>query len=181
MEKLFLVIDLDRCYGCKVCQTACKLEHGFPVGAQPCIEPYRYERVDNSGKLQCDFIPTVCLHCTKPACTEACPTGAISRDENGFIIIDKTACLGCGTCEEACNFGAISIIRDGSRCTYAAKCDVCLERRERGMEPACVQHCLGQAITVCDEESLNEKIKDRNTWSCGHTVYLSDKIVDFYS
>ena len=28
-QKLFMIVDIDRCWGCKACQVACKREHGL--------------------------------------------------------------------------------------------------------------------------------------------------------
>ena len=179
MEKLYLLIDLDRCYGCKVCQTACKMEHGYPVGVQSAIEAVRLERTDNNGKLQCDFVPAVCLHCDDPECMNNCPAGAIGRDENGFIQIDKDSCIGCGVCEASCPYGAVTVGTVGDD-SYAIKCDLCKERRARGMEPACVQHCLGQAITVETEKELARKTSGRNRWAVGQTVYVSSKMTNLF-
>ena len=38
---------------------------------------------------------------------EACPVGAITKDENGVEHIDETKCIYCGRCLNSCPFGAI--------------------------------------------------------------------------
>ncbi len=40
-------------------------------------------------------------------CEEACPVGAISKDENGREKIDYDQCIYCGKCMQACPFAAI--------------------------------------------------------------------------
>lgn len=40
-------------------------------------------------------------------CEEACPVGAISKDERGKEHIDPEKCIYCGRCIEACPFGAV--------------------------------------------------------------------------
>ena len=40
-------------------------------------------------------------------CEEACPVGAISKDEYGVEHIDESKCIYCGKCMNACPFGAI--------------------------------------------------------------------------
>ena len=41
-------------------------------------------------------------------CEEACPVGAISKDENGVEHIDYNKCISCGKCILSCPFGAIA-------------------------------------------------------------------------
>ena len=53
--------------------------------------------------------PAVSVHDCKKCgkCMKlGCP--AISKDENGQIVIDKTQCIGCGVCEQVCPFKCIS-------------------------------------------------------------------------
>ncbi len=44
-----------------------------------------------------------CVACG--ACTEACPTGAISEGD-GKYVIDAETCVSCGACADACPVGA---------------------------------------------------------------------------
>ncbi len=64
------------------------------AGTAPAIEPARCTKVRH--KLS---------RCT--ACVDACPTGALSVEENE-IVVDKTICLGCGTCSVACPTQALT-------------------------------------------------------------------------
>lgn len=45
-----------------------------------------------------------CIKCG--ACVGACPTGAISFDANGNVVIDPKKCISCGTCFAVCPTGA---------------------------------------------------------------------------
>ena len=40
-------------------------------------------------------------------CEEACPVGAIDKDQNGIERIDHEKCIQCGQCQQACPFGAV--------------------------------------------------------------------------
>ena len=51
------------------------------------------------------FQPTTCYHCDRPACVEACPTGAMQQREDGVVFSDLEICIGCQTCAIACPFG----------------------------------------------------------------------------
>ena len=40
----------------------------------------------------------VCKHCANAGCLEACPTGAIIRNEFGDVYVQPDICNGCGYC-----------------------------------------------------------------------------------
>ena len=51
--------------------------------------------------------PYQAIHKDHAPCEDACPVGAISKDENGFEHIDYNKCISCGKCLLSCPFGAI--------------------------------------------------------------------------
>ena len=116
------------------------------------------------------------MHCSDAPCISACPVDAIGRDERGTVQINPDLCIGCGKCETKCPYGAVSI--SGSKPRKAQKCDLCLDRYKRGLPPSCMQHCLGQAFTLCEEEDLADLIKGYHHWSCGQIHYISAKLSD---
>ena len=73
--RLALLIDLERCTGCKSCEVACKQEHRLGPGE------YRNKVVWTSGVEDAGlaFLTLTCQHCERPACVRACPTGAALR------------------------------------------------------------------------------------------------------
>jgi Fe-S-cluster-containing hydrogenase component 2 len=54
------------------------------------------------------LVTTSCMHCLDPECMIGCPTGAITRDVNGEVII-QDSCIGCGNCARRCPYGNISM------------------------------------------------------------------------
>jgi anaerobic dimethyl sulfoxide reductase subunit B (iron-sulfur subunit) len=90
------------------------------------------------------------MHCGKPACEAVCPTGAISkRAEDGIVVVDRDKCNGCQECSSACPFNVPQFGSDGTM----QKCDFCLGR---GEEPACVAHCLTEALNYGAMENPSE-------------------------
>jgi len=167
-----MVIDLDRCWGCKACEVACKQELELGVGPRPMQVVDIGPRQVNGGLVK-DSLPTMCQHCDRAACAEACPTGAIVREGDGTVQIHADNCTGCGACRLACPFDAIGIA-DGEK-KHAVKCTLCFSRRQAGGLPSCAQHCLGRAFAITTEQELLAVIGGRYSWRTGRIVYVSRK------
>jgi molybdopterin-containing oxidoreductase family iron-sulfur binding subunit len=100
-----MVIDLVRCVNCKACTVACKLENKTPPGVayNPVIE----EEIGEFPYVQRRWFPKPCFHCDNPPCTDVCPVSATyKRPEDGIVIVDYDACIGCRYCITACPYGA---------------------------------------------------------------------------
>jgi formate dehydrogenase iron-sulfur subunit len=99
------------------------------------------------------FMSDVCKHCTNAGCLDACPTGALIRTEFETVIVQPDVCNGCGYCVPACPFGVIDRDHDDGR---AAKCTLCYDRLEDGLEPACAKSCPTDSITFGPYDELVE-------------------------
>ena len=176
MGRLALMIDLERCIGCKSCEVACKQEHGLGPGE------YRNKVLwlGDATAPGLDFLTLTCQHCDRPACLRACPVNpkAITKDpETGVVRVDENRCTGCGECVIACPYGAMGY--DGSG-HHAVKCDLCGDRRGAGKTTACASVCPGYAITFGDRDELVERaaadgrrVRDHDAFLLGPgTVYL---------
>ena len=141
MEQWGFLIDTENCVGCKACEIACKNRNKLGVGPR-LRQVYSLE----SGSFPDTVVTNVslsCMHCGKPACMEVCPAGAISkRSEDGAVLVDKDKCIGCHYCFFACPFGVPSYRSEGTM----IKCDLCADRREMGLEPACAHTCFYDAL-----------------------------------
>jgi Fe-S-cluster-containing dehydrogenase component len=157
MEKKSLLVDIDLCYGCLACEVACKQEHGLAVGPH-FIKVHEVGPRKAGGKLTMDYVPMACKHCGKPACIEACPEDAIYTRSDGIVLIHEEKCTGCQLCIEACPFGAPQYI---SQKNIVQKCDLCVERTDKGLLPACVHHCPTGALIFGDPNLLSERIRKR--------------------
>ncbi len=99
------------------------------------------------------FMSDVCKHCTNAGCLDACPTGALIRTEFETVILQPDVCNGCGYCVPACPFGVVDRNHDDGR---AAKCTLCYDRLEDGLEPACAKACPTDSITFGPYDELLE-------------------------
>lgn len=87
-----------------------------------------------------------CNHCANPACVEACPRNAITKDPaTGIVSIDEEVCIGCGNCAKVCSYDAPVVFKELHK-TY--KCDMCKDRLEIGLKPACVAACTMRCLDV---------------------------------
>ena len=141
MEKIFLMIRKRDCMGCHACEVACKQEHGLGVG------PRLVRVIEKSA----DFIPVFCHHCAKAPCKRACPVDAISRNEQGIVLIDSDLCIGCRDCIEACPFEAMQF--EDNR-EIAVKCDLCIHRMAENKKPACMCVCPTGCIYLGGQKSV---------------------------
>lgn len=133
-----VVLDLDRCIECKSCMAACFYGHEEMAGVQ---------FVDIGPAL----LPVVCRQCADPACVEVCPAEAMIRNERGVVARGIFRCRGCGSCVRACPFGVLSLEMVGHQ---VAKCDLCQDRIERGLEPRCVTVCPTGALRFATTEEI---------------------------
>ena len=104
------------------------------------------------------FLSDVCKHCSNAGCLDACPTGALIRTEFETVIVQPDICNGCGYCVPSCPFGVIDRDPFDGR---AAKCTLCYDRLEDGMEPACAKACPTDAIQFGEWDELVDRAKGR--------------------
>ena len=148
MGKVSLLVFQQDCVGCHTCEVACKQEHGLGVG------PRFMKVIERSPS----FIPVYCHHCAKPPCKDACPEGAISRNEWGIVRVNAELCIGCLACIEACPFGAMQFDEERA---VAMMCDLCYERLREGKEPACSTVCPTRCILWGDMKAISEQMEQR--------------------
>ncbi|MDD3312087.1 4Fe-4S dicluster domain-containing protein [Pseudodesulfovibrio sp.] len=149
-QQLAMLIDAAKCIDCKACVLACKVANEVPDGQwRNWIKPADAAPAPGPApRAKARFQPGACMHCEKPTCVEACPTGATYKDPaTGEVVIDETLCIGCGNCIPACPYDA----RFRNELTRKAdKCNYCPERRAAGLAPACVDTCPTKARVFGD-------------------------------
>ena len=141
--------DAAACSGCKACQVACKDRHGLEVGRLW----RRVSEVTGGGwekngaawrnNIFAYHLSISCNHCDRPICLEGCPARAITRREDGIVLINPGHCLGCGYCSWVCPYSAPQYQPDRGVMT---KCNLCAEDLDAGCQPACVAACPVRAL-----------------------------------
>lgn len=106
-----------------------------------------------------------CKHCRQSPCHEACPTGAIMRNEYGGIYYQTDICMGCRMCIAACPFGVPALSPESG---HSMKCAMCLDRLRDGLTPACALACPSGAIDFGGRENMLAKARARLTWLHDH-------------
>lgn len=107
--RLGMVIDLDKCIGCRSCAVACKSHNAQPPGTwwnrvfTPGSE-YHQTAVGKDGHFQMNFLPVSCQMCDNAPCQKVCPVGATYTDERGVVLVDYDRCIGCRYCIAACPY-----------------------------------------------------------------------------
>lgn len=157
--------DADRCGSCKACVMACRDKNDTLLGLKlrNVIDFGGGTWAERDGIVQPDgvFVYSVsvsCNHCANPACVANCPTGAMTkRDKDGIVYVDESVCIGCGTCANACPYGAprLNVERN-----LSSKCNFCMDYLDAGGRPACVDACLMRCLDFGDLDELREKYGD---------------------
>lgn len=140
-----LLIDPIRCVGCNSCLAACAVWNSLPLtgGAERkgnTLSPQRWISVQHNYSENARTI-MMCLHCSEPLCMEACPEDAIYI-QNGWVVINRDKCIGCGSCVSACPYRAVH--RENFKEAKAAKCDGCMSSYSE--VPRCASVCPTGAI-----------------------------------
>lgn len=103
MTSYGMVIDLDRCTGCRGCMAACKIENNTTQGVF-WMYTFRFEEGEFPN-TRIWFMPRPCMHCENAPCVKVCPVGARYKREDGLTATDWDRCIGCRYCEVACPYG----------------------------------------------------------------------------
>ncbi len=167
-------VDTTLCTGCKACQVACKQWHGLPAEktenrgsfqnpADLSFDTYklvRFSEVMVDGKLKWLFFADQCRHCIEPPCEmTAEDPKAIFRDPATGAVIYTANTKG-GDAQAIIDSCPYNIPRKDAN-GILAKCDMCLDRVENGLLPACVKTCPTGTMNFGDREEMLALAKER--------------------
>ena len=151
MKRAGIVIDLRRCFGCHACSVSCKTEHDVALG----VFRTRVRYLERPKATQLQFLPMLCMHCQDAPCIPACPTEAMQKGADGRVTVDHQKCDGNMDCIAACPYDAIQL---DPETRIAEKCDLCQNRTEVGMDPACVASCPSGTLRFGDLDDPEDEV-----------------------
>ena len=122
-----IICNPQRCTGCLACVVACLEECHDRMGESGCSPRLHEKRTSPRTGMTC-YITRSCLHCDPAPCLEACPAGALVRDERGFVLPVREKCVGCRRCAGACPHDIPRFDGQGR----LVKCDGCARRSWKG-------------------------------------------------
>ncbi|MCP4686456.1 MAG: 4Fe-4S ferredoxin [Desulfobacterales bacterium] len=143
MKTYAIDVDHEACWGCMACEVACKQENGAAEGIK-LISVREDGPGMKDGEPYFVFRVKMCVHCDDPPCVDVCPEEAISKREDGVVVLDSGSCSGCEACVDACPYEAVVFDADKE---IAQKCNLCHHRVDQGLIPACADNiCLAHCI-----------------------------------
>lgn len=173
--RMGIVVDSRMCMACYCCFMACKDEHcGYsskltaaqPMMGQKWIDVREWERGDDSRRIKTASVPTLCAHCSDPACLKASKDGAVYRREDGVVIIDPEKSKGQKAIADAC---PISAVFWNEELEIPQKCTMCAELLDDPeylaylgdpalRRPRCVEACPNNALLYGDLDDPKSEI-----------------------
>jgi DMSO reductase iron-sulfur subunit len=134
--------NADNCISCHACEAACSEKNNLP--AHIAFRSVGYLEGGSWPAYQRLNISMACNHCDNPVCLKGCPTRAYTKfAEYGAVLQDPDICFGCGYCTWVCPYNAPQL---DTQAGHVSKCNMCVDRLEVGLKPACAAACLAGAL-----------------------------------
>jgi len=156
MEQHGFLFETAKCVACKACEIACQQRNQSDKALS--LRTVTSLVKGEFPNVAVTHMSMSCMHCGKPLCAAVCPTGAITkRLEDGIVMVDEAKCIGCFACLSACPFNVPQFRDNGTM----VKCDLCLDRKELDLEPACVRACFYDALHAGPLSELHAQARER--------------------
>lgn len=128
------------CLGCHLCEYNCAFANsGMTDMVKALKNKPIFPRIHVEEQDEIHYAVS-CRHCKDPLCVKSCIAGALQKEADGTVRIDREKCVGCQTCVLVCPYGAVAPGSNG----IMQKCELCLQNACGA--PACVQGCPNRAI-----------------------------------
>jgi len=151
--------NADNCIACHACEAACSEKNDNP--AHISFRSVGFVEGGTYPAYQRINISMACNHCDDPVCLKGCPTRAYTKyAEYGAVLQDPDICFGCGYCTWVCPYNAPQLDPVKGQ---VSKCNMCVDRLEVGLKPACVSACLGNALDFGVVENIPENRSQAKT------------------
>ena len=98
------------------------------------------------------------MHCDFAAFAAVCPVEAITKYEEGPVVINQDVCIGCEYCIHACPW---EVITKNEITGKASKCTMCSDRISEDKQPFCVQACPVNALDFGFTAEIADKAKQQ--------------------
>lgn len=151
--------NADNCIACHACESACSEKNDLPPHLA--FRSVGYVEGGTWPDYHRMNISMACNHCDDPVCLKGCPTRAYTKfAEYGAVLQDPDTCFGCGYCTWVCPYNAPQLDPVKGR---VEKCNMCVDRLEVGLKPACASACLAGALDFGVIETLPDNREQLET------------------
>jgi Fe-S-cluster-containing dehydrogenase component len=116
MKKWNMIVDVAECTNCQLCTLATMDEYignDWPGYSAPMprlghrwIDIQQKER-GHTPMVDVAYLPTMCNHCDDAPCMKADTTGAITKRDDGIVLIDPVKAKGQKQLVDACPYGQV--------------------------------------------------------------------------
>jgi len=162
MKKWNLIVDVAKCTNCNCCTLANQDEHvdnEFKGYSAP-MPRHNHRWIEIRGRerghgplMDVPFVPVMCQHCDDAPCIKAAANNAVTKREDGIVIIDPVRAKGQRAIADACPYGAVKWNEDLQLPQHWFFDAHLLDNG--WAEPRCAQVCATgalRAVKVSDEE-----------------------------
>jgi formate dehydrogenase iron-sulfur subunit len=175
VDRFGMLTDLNRCVGCRRCETACNRVNNLPAPStsfedalvfdqerRPTAKAFTVvNRYNNPKGGKPIYRKVQCNHCQEPACASACLVGAMKKSPEGPVVYNQDLCIGCRYCMVACPFHIPAYDYSSATEPKVQKCNMCAGRIAQGLVPGCAEACPMEAITFGKRSQLVSIARDR--------------------
>ena len=151
--RMAILMDTSLCVECYACRVACQNHNNLP--AEQTHISFEFQELGTFPRVEHHLARKSCMHCATAPCVPICPVAAIHTNPKGFVNVTD-ACIACRLCIRACPYD-VPKISEGQM----YKCTGCDNLVASGLEPACVDTCIANALHYGTREELIAKANER--------------------